>query len=92
MDRVSLLGFLLFPYILSRLRYRTLFQLALLWLSSTQSYQGISYGWYLFLCVLSLYCYVNFLTSLFVLSGYIPSSAPDTVLLVVLEHPTTFGE
>ena len=37
---VSLLGFLLYPSILSRLRYPTLFQLVLLLLSSP-----ISYGW-----------------------------------------------
>ena len=39
---------------------------------------------------LTFYCHFNFLTSLFVLSGYIPSSALDIVLLVVLEHPSTF--
>ena len=33
----------------------------------------------------------NFPTSLFVLNGYIPSSALSTVLLVVFEHPSTFG-
>ena len=37
---------------------------------------------------LTSYRHFNFLTSLFVLSGYIPSSAPKNVLLVVLEHPT----
>ena len=36
----------------------------------------------------TLSCHFNFLTSLFVLSGYIPSSALNTVLLVVLEHPS----
>ena len=36
----------------------------------------------------TLYCRFNFLACLFVLCGYIPSSALDTVLLVVLEHPS----
>ena len=36
----------------------------------------------------TLSCHFNFLASLFVLSGYIPSSALNTVLLVVLEHPS----
>ena len=35
------------------------------------------------------YCHFNFFTSLFVLSGYRPSSALDIVLLV-LEHPSIF--
>ena len=35
-----------------------------------------------------LYCHFNFLTSLFVLSGYIPNSALNTALFVVLEHPS----
>ena len=34
----------------------------------------------------TLYCHFNFLTSLFVSSGYIPGSL-NIVLLVVLEHP-----
>ena len=34
----------------------------------------------------TLYCHFNFLKSLFVLGGYVPSSALSTVLLVVLEH------
>ena len=38
----------------------------------------------------TLYCRFNFLASLFVLSGYIPSSALTTVLLVVLQHPSIF--
>ena len=38
----------------------------------------------------TLYCHFNFLTSLVVSSGYIPSSARNTVLLVVLEHPGNF--
>ena len=38
----------------------------------------------------TLFCHFNFLTSLFVLSGYIPSSALNTVILVVLEHPSIF--
>ena len=40
---VSLLGFLLYPPILSRQRYPTLIQLALLLLSPIQRYQGRSY-------------------------------------------------
>ena len=39
---------------------------------------------------LTLYCHFNFITSLFVLSGYIPFSAFNIVLLIVLEHPSTF--
>ena len=39
---------------------------------------------------LTLYCRFNFLTSLFVVTGYIPSSALNTVLLVVFEHPSIF--
>ena len=38
---------------------------------------------------LALYCHFNFLTSLFVLSGYVPSSALDIELLEVLEHAST---
>ena len=38
----------------------------------------------------TLYCHFNFLTSLFVFSGCIPSSSLNTALLVVLEHPSTF--
>ena len=35
---------------------------------------------------LALYCHFRFLVSLFVLSGYVPSFALNTVSLVVLEH------
>ena len=38
----------------------------------------------------TLYCHFNFLASLFVLSGYIPRFALNTVVLVVLEHPSIF--
>ena len=38
----------------------------------------------------TFYCHFNLLASLFVLSGYIPSSALNTVILVVFEHPSTF--
>ena len=49
------------------------------------SYSPINYGWQpLFRQFFTYYSPFNFLTSLFVLSGYIPSS----VLLVVLEHPS----
>ena len=44
----------------------------------------------LFGMLLTLYCHFNFLTSQYVSSGYIPSSAVNTALLVVLEHPSTF--
>ena len=39
---------------------------------------------------LALYCHFNFLMSLFVFSGYIPSSALNTVLLVVLDPLGSF--
>ena len=55
------------------------------------SYSIINNGCHLFSGVFfTLYFHFNFLTSLFVLSGYIPSSAPNTVLLVILEHPSIF--
>ena len=37
-----------------------------------------------------LYCHFIFLMSLIVLGGYIPSSALNTVFLVVVEHPSIF--
>ena len=37
-----------------------------------------------------MYFILPFLTSLFVLSGYMPSSTLNTVLLVALEHPSIF--
>ena len=39
---------------------------------------------------LSLCCRFNFLISLFVLNGYLPSSALSAVVLVVLEHHRSF--
>ena len=40
--------------------------------------------------LLCLHCHFNFLTSLFVSSGCIPGSVHNTVLLIVLEHASTF--
>ena len=37
-----------------------------------------------------LYCQFNFLTSLVVFSGYIPSYAHNTALLVVVDHASIF--
>ena len=82
----SLLGFLLCPSVLPRLRYPTLFQLALLLLSPTQLYQRRLAA--SFLARSLLYVAVTTFSRLyFVLSGYIPSSA----LPVVLQHLRIFS-
>ena len=47
-------------------------------------------GNFFFGTFLTLQCYFNFLVTLFVLSGYTPSSALNTVLLVILEHLVIF--
>ena len=72
----------------SRLRYPILFQPLCYFLP----YGPISYGrqplfWYIpyFILLVQLYH-----VSISFLSGYIPSSALNTVLLVVLEHPSAF--
>ena len=66
-------------FILSRLRYPTLFQLALLLLSSTDL--STTAGNLFFCMFLTFYRHFNFLLSLLVLSGHIHSSALDTALL-----------
>ena len=89
MDKCSISSWFppIYPSILSRLRYPTLLQLALLLLSPIQPYQlwlATSYcGMFL-----TKYCHFNFLASLFVSSGYNPSSVLSTVLLVVLDNPS----
>ena len=80
---VSLLDFLLYPCMLSRPRYPTF--------SSSPFYNflpcsPIDYGCQLggnlfFVMFLNLYRHFNFLASLFVSSGYIPSSAVNTVFI-----------
>ena len=72
----------------SRLRYPTFFQLALSLLCSIQPYQ-------LWLAASFLACSfphidISTFSRRLVLSGYILSSALQTVFLVVLEHPSTF--
>ena len=89
MGSIYLLGFLLYPSILSRLRYPTLFQLALLLLSPPCS--PISFGWQPLFWHVPCFILPFQLSHVFcVLSGYIPSSALNTVFLVVLEHRSTF--
>ena len=85
MDR-SLVGLLLCPCILSRLRYPTLFQLALWLLSPIQRYALAVGGNLFFGMFVTSYCHFNFLTSLFVLYGpTFPILLLNTdVLLVVL--------
>ena len=81
---VSLLGFLLYLSILSRLRYPTLSQLALLLLSPIQPYQ-------LWLVTSFLACSLLYTAiSTFSRLGSIAISALNTVSLVVREHPSTF--
>ena len=88
--QLPLLGLPLNPSIFSRLRYAILFQLALLLISPIQPYQL-----WLATYFLAYYFILPFqLSHVSVLSGYIPSSAINsalnTVLLVVLEHPSIF--
>ena len=78
---VPLLGFLLHPFIHSRLRYPTLSQLALSSLSPMQPYQLYVAGNLFFGMFLTLYGHFNFVTSLFVSSECISSSPRNTVLL-----------
>ena len=77
----SLPDFLLYPSILSQLRHLTLFQLALMLLSPTLLYR-VWLATSSLACSLHLFNYFNFLTSLFVLSGYILSSALDAVMFL----------
>ena len=86
----SLLGFLLCPSILSRLRYPTLFQLALSLLSPIQAYQiwlETSFG------MLLTYITISTFSRLYLFKvGTFPVLLLILyeVLLVVLEHPITF--
>ena len=55
-------------------------------------YSPISYSWQPFFLgiFLTLWCHFNFLTPLIMLRGYISNFALNTVLFVVLQHPSTF--
>ena len=55
-------------------------------------YSPISYGWrLLFLAYSSLYIAISTFSRFYLFSsGYIPTSSLNTVLLVVLEHPSIF--
>ena len=86
-------GFLLYPSMLSRLRYPTLFQLSpfryflpyspcQVWLAT--SLFGMFLIWKYILSSQLPHVYNCF-------NGYIPSSALDTVLLVVFEHLTYYS-
>ena len=79
------LVFVVYPSTLSRLRYPTLFQLALLLLSPTQPYQLWKAS--PFLACSSLYIAISTTCFKWVHSQ---SSALNAVLLVVLGHPSTF--
>ena len=72
---VSLLGFLLYPSMLSRLRYPALFQLALLLPSPIQPSQ-LLLATFVFACF--LLCYHHF--NVFVRNGYVPSSALENCI------------
>ena len=72
---VCLFGLLLTPSIFFRLLYSILSQLALLLFSPIQPYQLCKAGILFSGICLTLYCHFNFLTSLFVSSGHISSSA-----------------
>ena len=85
----TLLSVPLDPSILSQLRYLTIFQLSLCY---SLPNSPIKYDWQpLFWHVPYLILPFQLVMSLFVLSGYMPSSALNTVLLVVLGHPRFFS-
>ena len=87
---VSLFGFILYPSILSRLRYPTLLQLALSLLSPIQPYQlwRAKLFWHVPYFIPGIV--ISTFSRLLCLSGYIPISALNIAILVVFENSSTF--
>ena len=87
---LTLLGFLLYTYILPHFLAYAIPSYSSPLFPCFLPCSPISHGWQPFIGVLlTSDCHFHFLASRFELSGYIPSSDLSTVLLVVLEHPST---